>query len=89
MALTTLRFPVSTRGDADVLDLTGEVARIVEQQGFLHGQALVFVSGSTAGLTTLEFEPGLRRDLPELFERLAPRSLRNALFVFARKTERR
>lgn len=72
LAIVTDTFQVSTRGDAHVLDVTGEVAAIVAHHGLREGHVLVFVSGSTAGLTTLEHEPGLVRDLPETFERIAP-----------------
>jgi secondary thiamine-phosphate synthase enzyme len=69
----TDRLPVSTRGDDEVIDLTDGVQQIVERHRLEHGQVLVFVPGSTAGLTTVEYEPGLLRDLPAAFERLAPR----------------
>ena len=64
--------PVSTRGDAHMIDLTAKLQAIVDKHAIEHGQALVFVSGSTAGLTTVEYEPGLIQDLPEAFERWAP-----------------
>jgi secondary thiamine-phosphate synthase enzyme len=67
---------VSTRGDDDILDLTEEVQALVRKHRLREGHALVFVSGSTAGLTTVEFEPGLVKDLPAAFERLAPRAAR-------------
>jgi secondary thiamine-phosphate synthase enzyme len=67
---------VSTKGDSDILDLTPRVRALVKKHGFQEGQALVFVSGSTAGLTTVEYEPGLLKDLPAAFERIAPRGLR-------------
>src|SRR5688572_22323350 len=73
---TTERIPVSTRGDAHVLDLTDQVAALVEKHRVRDGHALVFVSGSTAGLTTIEYEPGLVKDIPALFERIAPRGAR-------------
>ncbi|HEX9186427.1 MAG TPA: secondary thiamine-phosphate synthase enzyme YjbQ, partial [Vicinamibacteria bacterium] len=76
MALVTDSVAVSTRGDCHMLDLTASVQDLVHRHRFREGQALVFVSGSTAGLTTVEFEPGLQRDLPAAFERLAPRGLR-------------
>jgi secondary thiamine-phosphate synthase enzyme len=76
MHLQTDRIRVSTRGDADILDITPGVQTIVSDHGFVEGQALVFVSGSTAALTTIEYEPGLLKDLPALFERLAPRGAR-------------
>ena len=63
---------VSTRGDAEILDITPEVQAKVTEHGVTNGQALVFVVGSTGALTTVEFEPGLVRDLPEFFERIAP-----------------
>jgi secondary thiamine-phosphate synthase enzyme len=75
MAIVTDTMVVATRGDADILDLTAKVQAVVSRHRFQHGQALVFVSGSTAGLTTLEYEPGLLRDLPAAFERIAPRGI--------------
>jgi secondary thiamine-phosphate synthase enzyme len=72
----TDRIRVKTRGDDDILDLTRDVQEVVRRNGFVQGQALIFVSGSTAGLTTVEYEPGLLKDLPALFERLAPRQAR-------------
>lgn len=64
------RFTVRTKGHTDILDVTGQVAKIVAGRG--DGVAVVFVSGSTAGLTTVEFEPGLVRDLKEAWETIAP-----------------
>jgi secondary thiamine-phosphate synthase enzyme len=76
MALVTDTVSVSTRGESQMLDLTGRVQEVVERHAFREGAALVFVSGSTAGLTTVEYEPGLVEDLPAAFERIAPRGLR-------------
>jgi secondary thiamine-phosphate synthase enzyme len=73
MRLVTDTIPLSTRGDADIIDITSQVASLVQDHGFQHGQALVFVSGSTAGLTTIEYEPGLLRDIPAAFEKIAPK----------------
>ena len=55
-----------------MLDLTTEVRGLLESSGFREGLATVFVPGSTAAVTTTEFEPGLRKDLPAAFERIAP-----------------
>jgi secondary thiamine-phosphate synthase enzyme len=71
--IVTDRVQLRTRGETQVLDITQEVAALVQKHGLRHGQVLVFVVGSTAGLTTVEYEPGLVEDLPEAFERLAPR----------------
>jgi secondary thiamine-phosphate synthase enzyme len=72
----TERLHLETRGDDDIQDVTAAVQALVDRHALQHGQVLVFVPGSTAGLTTVEFEPGLLKDLPAAFERLAPRRLR-------------
>ena len=71
--IATDSVPVRTRGEGEMVDLTSRVQEVVARHGLREGHALVFVSGSTAALTTVEFEPGLVQDLPEAFERLAPR----------------
>ncbi len=65
-----LRF--STRGDSDVVDITAAVQAVVEDAGATEGQALAFVRGSTAAISTMEFEPGGVHDLRTMFERLIP-----------------
>ena len=64
---------VSTRGQGDAHDLTETVASAVRECGLRSGIAVVFVVGSTAGITTIEFEPGAIADLNLVFETLAPR----------------
>jgi secondary thiamine-phosphate synthase enzyme len=56
----------------DIVDLTGGLAEAVRQSGLGSGTMTVFCPGSTGGLTTIEYEPGLQRDLPEFFERIIP-----------------
>jgi len=63
-----------TSGHRDMHDITDQVARIVESAGIRTGIAHVFNIGSTGALGTIEFEPGLERDLPELLDRLIPPS---------------
>ncbi len=72
MTVHTSELRFSTRGDGDVIDVTGEVARVVAEAGTEEGQALVFVRGSTAAIATMEFEPGGVHDLREMLERLIP-----------------
>jgi secondary thiamine-phosphate synthase enzyme len=62
-----------TEGAGSVVDLTGPVSDELRRAGIRNGTVTVFVPGSTGGVTTVEFEDGLVRDLGELFERLAPR----------------
>ncbi len=67
---------ISTSGNSEVVDITGEIAEKIRQSGLHDGIVTVFVSGSTASVTTTEFEPGLRKDIPEMLERLAPADVR-------------
>lgn len=63
-----------TRGDDDIVDLTGELQERVRESGVSTGQATCMVVGSTAALSTLEYEPGLvTRDISEALEGIAPR----------------
>jgi secondary thiamine-phosphate synthase enzyme len=68
------RFTVSTTGHRDMHDITDRVAEIVTRSGILVGIVHVFNLGSTAGVGTIEFEPGLQEDLPDLLDRLMPPS---------------
>jgi secondary thiamine-phosphate synthase enzyme len=72
MKIKTFSFTVETKGFTDIIDITEKVQNVVSEEGFTEGSALVFVPGSTAGITTIEYEPGLLRDLPEFFERIIP-----------------
>lgn len=76
MRLVTDSISVSTRGDTEIIDLTSQVSAMLEKHNFSEGYALVFVSGSTAGITTIEYEPGLLKDIPEAFEKIAPQKAR-------------
>jgi len=70
--LRSAELKFSTQGDADVVDITGEVQGVVVEAGVEAGQALVFVRGSTVAIATMEFEPGGVHDLREMLERLIP-----------------
>lgn len=71
--VSTHKRELSTKGQNDAHDVTEMVASAVAESGLRAGVATVFVVGSTAGVTTIEFEPGAISDLNGLFERLAPR----------------
>jgi secondary thiamine-phosphate synthase enzyme len=71
--VVTHRIDISTKGQGDARDITPEVARLVADSKLSAGIATVFVVGSTAGVTTIEFEPGAVFDLNQVFEELAPR----------------
>jgi secondary thiamine-phosphate synthase enzyme len=72
MKIITDAIEISTKGHTDIIDITGEVERLLQESGLREGQLTVFISGSTAGVTTIEYEPGLLKDLPEAFEKIAP-----------------
>jgi secondary thiamine-phosphate synthase enzyme len=63
---------ISTRGDADIVDITADVQRIVADGPIGDGLVTAFVRGSTAAITTMEFEPGGVADLRALLDRLVP-----------------
>jgi len=67
-------FVIHTRGHADMQDLTDAVSRVVGKSGVKIGTAQVFVVGSTGAVGTIEFEPGLQKDLPQMLDRLIPPS---------------
>ncbi len=68
------QFSVSTRGHGDMHDVTEQVTEVVARSQVGAGIAHVFNVGSTAALGTIEFEPGLQKDLPEVLDRLLPPS---------------
>jgi secondary thiamine-phosphate synthase enzyme len=68
------RFTVRTRGHGDMHDLTEQAADVVVRSGVRTGLVHVFNVGSTAAVGAIEFEPGLRKDLPAVLDRLMPPS---------------
>ncbi|MCU0722342.1 MAG: secondary thiamine-phosphate synthase enzyme YjbQ [Planctomycetes bacterium] len=64
---------LSTGPEMQVVDVTGQVEGLLAKSGLSDGTVTLFVQGSTAGITTVEFEPGLVHDLEAAFERIAPR----------------
>ncbi|MFO7857500.1 MAG: secondary thiamine-phosphate synthase enzyme YjbQ [Ectothiorhodospiraceae bacterium] len=71
--LETRTVVFSTEAEMDVVDVTKDVADILNETAVSDGVVTVFVPGSTGGVTTMEFEPGLVKDMQELFEKLVPR----------------
>lgn len=67
-----MRFTVKTRGHYDFVDITDRVAAAVDRSGANEGAVVVFVFGSTAALTTMEYEEGLIADVREALEKVAP-----------------
>ena len=72
MAVITKQIKISSKSENDIIDITKQVADAVSKSGIINGTITVFVSGSTGAITTIEYEPGLVRDFPDLLSRIAP-----------------
>ena len=70
--VVTKRIELHTKGNCHIVDITGQVSEEVLRSGLKDGIVTIFVPGSTAGVTTVEYEPGLVSDLQRLFDRVAP-----------------
>lgn len=76
MAVETKRLELPPTREGDVLDITPDVQRAVSSSEIVDGAALIFVTGSTGSLSTIEYEPGLVEDINAAMERLAPKNAR-------------
>jgi secondary thiamine-phosphate synthase enzyme len=64
-----------TQGNGDIIDITAKVQKHLTDSSIANGIVTVFVTHSTVGITTVEFEPGLVEDLGKLWERIAPKNV--------------
>jgi secondary thiamine-phosphate synthase enzyme len=76
VSVITQGLRLETNGETDLIDITGEVARGVIDSGLTSGTVTVFIPGSTAGVTTIEYESGAIRDFREAIDRIAPKDIR-------------
>jgi len=72
MAVITKQIKISSKSENDIIDITDQVADVISESGISNGTITVFVSGSTGAITTIEYEPGLVKDFPEMLSRVAP-----------------
>jgi secondary thiamine-phosphate synthase enzyme len=70
--IRTKKISQKTAGFCDIIDITAKVREPIDQEGIERGLITIFVSGSTAALTTIEYEPGLVQDLREFVEKHIP-----------------
>ncbi len=75
MNVVTEHISVSTKGNVDILDITDDVFRLLRKSNFKSGIVTVFVHGSTAALTTIEYEPGLIEDMKRMLEQVVPQGI--------------
>ncbi|KAF5425381.1 MAG: hypothetical protein C00003105_00720 [ANME-2 cluster archaeon HR1] len=78
MTIITEYLTFNTKGDTDIIDITSRVDQKLKESGLTQGSVLVFVPGSTGALTTIEYEPGLVKDMQDALNRLIPRELEYA-----------
>ncbi|MGB7663517.1 MAG: secondary thiamine-phosphate synthase enzyme YjbQ [Nitrososphaeraceae archaeon] len=75
MQIVTRTIYIKSEGEGDMIDITPETSKILTQSKLKDGIITIFVSGSTAAVTTIEYEPGLRQDFPHMLSRLVPRNI--------------
>lgn len=75
MAVITKTIRVKTKQEDDIVNISEQTSKAVENSGIKSGTVTIFVSGSTAALTTIEYEPGLLSDFPKMLERIAPKNI--------------
>jgi secondary thiamine-phosphate synthase enzyme len=73
--VVTSEITFMTSGEVDIRDLTMEVDAKIGGSGIQNGTVTIFVPGSTAAITTIEYEPGLLEDIPDALERLFPKNM--------------
>ena len=73
--VVTRKISPQSKGHCDIIDITSQVEEQVTEANINNGIIVIFVSGSTAGITTIEFEPGLIADLQEMWQRLIPENV--------------
>jgi secondary thiamine-phosphate synthase enzyme len=73
--VVTGEITLNTRGECDIIDITPNIEQQVAKAGMANGVVTIFVAGSTAGLTTIEFESGVLTDLQGMWERIVPKGI--------------
>ena len=75
MTIVTESIQIKSRGENDMIDITTSISKAVEDSKVTYGIVTVFVAGSTAAVTTIEYEPGLKIDFPNMLSRIVPKNL--------------
>ena len=73
MAVHYEEINLKTKGEVDILDITKSIQKIVKNSKIKSGIACIYVPGSTGTISTIEYEPGLKQDVPEALEKIAPK----------------
>ena len=78
MTVFTKNIQIKSKSENDIIEITDEVTKTIKESKIQNGAVVVFVVGSTAAITTIEYEPGLQKDFPEMLSRLAPKDIEYA-----------
>ena len=73
--IVTKKISLQSKGHCDIIDITSQVEQKLSETNINSGTVTIFVSGSTAGVTTIEFEPGLLSDFQNMWERIIPKNI--------------
>ncbi len=74
MQIINQRITLKTKGSGDLVNITDEISELLKKSKLIKGNITVFNIGSTAAITTFEFEPGMIKDMQELYEKIVPSS---------------
>src|ERR687888_2128981 len=75
MTVITKTIKINSKGENDMVDITDQTSKAIQESKLKDGIVTVFVSGSTAAMTTVEYEPGLRKDFPMMLNRIIPKDI--------------
>jgi len=75
LSVITKTLPIKSKGENDIINITDKTQKIIQESKIKDGIVTIFVSGSTAALTTIEYEPGLLIDFPKMLEKIAPKNI--------------
>ena len=78
MTVITKTISVETKKDVDLIDITRHVSAVLKSSGLEEGIVTIFVPGATGSVSTIEYEPGLLKDIPKALERIAPSDIEYA-----------
>ncbi len=78
MAIVNKTIQIKSKGEHDIIDITEQTAKAIRESKIESGIVIVFVIGSTAAITTIEDEPGLKSDFPKMLSRVAPKDIEYA-----------
>ncbi len=75
LKIITEEILIDTKGEGDIINITDKISEILRNTGLKTGLLTIFVPGSTAAVTTIEYESGLKHDFPSTLDRLIPRNV--------------